>query len=76
MIVKGIFVLFAVFIIICVVFQIGLIIRFFCCVLPKRKDCQRRCPMAFMCTRTHYYAPLTPEEKERIRKYIEGEETE
>jgi len=59
------------FIIICALFQIGLIVRFFCCVLPKKKDCQRNCPMGFMCTRTHYYAPLTPEEAEKIKYYIE-----
>ena len=68
MVIKIILIAFA---IICVLFQIGRIIRYFVCVLQKRTDCKRRCPMAFMCNRTHYYAPLTPEEEEKIRKMID-----
>lgn len=61
------------FFIVCVVFQIGLIIRFFVCVIPKKRDCKKACPMAFMCSRTHCHGTLTNEEKEEILKYLKGE---
>lgn len=70
MIIKGLIIG---FILVCGLFLIGLIIRFFACVLPRKRDCKKVCPMAFMCGRTHCHGTLTNEEKEEIRKYLKGE---
>lgn len=62
-----------------VLFNIGMIIRLFTCVFPRRKECSKKCPLYFACgiwQETYHGRKLTEEEAEELLKIIQERKNE